>query len=114
MAGHGKSNRRVKHANGISRHRLRNARGKTAKKTCALCRNVLHGTPHGKKASQVSKLAKSEKRPSGLFGGILCSKCRHRIMEEAIRIHAGNKSAEESGLSERGFVEQALQYLNNQ
>lgn len=113
MAKHGRGNRRTKRVKGIGKNRLHSASKRSAKKTCALCKTVLHGMPHGKRKAGVSKLAKSEKRPTGLFGGILCSQCRSNALEEAIRIQLGAKQMEEIDLTERNFVEQALQHLNS-
>lgn len=113
MGKHGRSNARKKRVKGIGKNRFHSARKKTGKKTCALCQALLHGMPHGKRTAGVSKLAKSEKRPTGLFGGILCSKCRGNALEEAIRVQIGAKQMEEVELVERVFVEQALQRLNS-
>lgn len=113
MAKHGKSNRRTKRVKGIGKNRLHSASKRSGKKTCALCHAILHGMPHGKRKAGISKLAKSEKRPTGLFGGILCSQCRSHALEDAIGIQTGAKQIEEIGLTERDFVEQALQRLNS-
>lgn len=114
MAKHGRGNRRTKRVKGIGKNRLHSASKRSGKKTCSLCGSVLHGMPHGKRKAEISKLAKSEKRPTGLFGGVLCSRCRSNALEEAIRIQIGSKQMEEISLTERNFVEQALQHLNRQ
>ncbi|MBN1941374.1 MAG: 50S ribosomal protein L34e [Candidatus Diapherotrites archaeon] len=66
--------------------------GKSAKKTCALCKAQLHGVPHGAKTSATKKLSKTQKRPSAIFGGILCNKCRSMIAEETAKILSGKES----------------------
>lgn len=82
--------------------------GKTGKRECALCKGQLHGVPHGKGRAQVRKLAKTERRPSGLFGGVLCSGCRTKIVEEAVKVKHGLKAAEQLTLNIKPFVEQIL------
>ncbi|MBN2067807.1 MAG: 50S ribosomal protein L34e [Candidatus Diapherotrites archaeon] len=78
-------------------------RGK--KHHCAVCNSVLHGVPHSKKASEVKRLSKSQKRPSALFAGTLCSKCRTVVAEEAAKISAGTKKIDEVELKLRHYVE---------
>ena len=75
--------------------------GKPGKHHCALCQAVLHGTPHGKAGSAVRKMSKSKRRPSALFAGTLCSKCRSLVVEEAAKV--------ESGIKELRAVELRLQ-----
>jgi len=82
------------------------ARGKTGKRKCAVCKKVLHGTPHGKKASEVRKLSKTKKRPTGLFAGILCGKCRNLVAEEAAKVSSGSKKIGEVELRLKKYVEQ--------
>ncbi len=86
-------------------------REKTGKHVCALCGRPLHGVPHGRRPSQVRKLAKTERRPERVFGGVLCAECTRRILELAFYVRAGVKSMEEIGIRERRFVEQALKVV---
>ncbi len=80
-------------------------KGKTSKRICALCKAVMHGTPHGKTTAEVRKLSKTEKRPTGLFGGVLCGKCRHIVIEEAAKVHSSVKKIEDVELRLKKYVE---------
>lgn len=79
---------------------------KPGKHKCALCPRVMHGTPHGKTSSQVRKLAKTKRRPTALFAGILCNKCRGTVVEEVAKIEAGAKSMNDVELRLRKYVKQ--------
>lgn len=52
---------------------------KPAKAQCAGCGRVLAGVARGR-ASELHKMAKSEKRPERPFGGVLCGGCMRREM----------------------------------
>ena len=80
-------------------------REKTAKRSCAICKGQLHGVPHGKTVAGVSKLSKTEKRPSVPFGGVLCTKCRRQVFEERAKVENGLKKAEDLDLMIKKFVE---------
>ena len=84
---------------------------KASKKKCSLTKAMLHGVPHGKKTAQVRKLSKTQKRPTGMFGGILSASKRKHVFEEAIKVRLGIKPLEAVSLQERNFVEQALQQI---
>jgi len=81
-------------------------RGKTGKHHCALCKGILHGVPHGKDKAQVKKLAKTKRRPTALFAGVLCSKCRAKVAVEAAKMEAGTKKLEEIELRLQNYVKQ--------
>jgi len=57
---------------------------KTAKHKCAVCKNILHGMPHGKRAYEVKRLSKTQRRPENLLASILCPKCRQIAYQEAV------------------------------
>ena len=82
-------------------------RKKTSKQTCALCDGILHGVPHGKNKTGVRKLAKSERRPDVVFGGVLCTRCRKSIIVEAVKVNTGIKTIEDVGLKQKPYVLQA-------
>lgn len=48
---------------------------------CSTCRKPLHGVAKGR-GYQVSKLSKSQKRPSRPYGGNLCSGCMRSLIKE--------------------------------
>ena len=68
------------------------------KAVCEVCKKSLQGTPKGT-VSQKNKLSKTQKRPSILFGGILCNKCRDMVFEEAIKVKLGIKTIEDVSFS---------------
>jgi large subunit ribosomal protein L34e len=79
-------------------------KGKKGKHKCALCKKVLHGTPHSKTKGKITKLSKTQKRPSVPFGGILCSECRTTITDEAIKVISKEKKEEELELKSKKYV----------
>ncbi len=81
------------------------ARGKRGKHLCAVCGSVLHGVPHGKGPAEVRKLSKTKRRPTAVFAGILCSKCRSKVVEEAAKVEAGFKKSDEVELVLQRYVE---------
>ena len=80
--------------------------GKTGKHKCALCKGILHGVPHGKTGTEVRKLSKTKRRPTALFAGILCSKCRHLVVMEAAQVEAKAKKFDEVELRLQDYVKQ--------
>ena len=80
-------------------------REKPSKHHCAICRGILHGTAHGKKVAEISKLSKTQKRPSVVFGGVLCTKCRKAIMEDSAKVISEVKKIEDINLTRRKYVE---------
>lgn len=57
---------------------------KPAKARCAITKEVLKGIPRGR-PYQIRKLAKTEKRPSRPYGGVLSSKASRRVLMERLR-----------------------------
>jgi ribosomal protein L34E len=84
------------------------ARAKTSKHECSNCGKAMHGMPHGKTSSGVRKMGKTERRPSALFAGQLCNKCRALAVEDAAKISAGIKKRENIDLRLKKYVEQLL------
>ena len=84
------------------------AKEKKAKHKCALCKNVLHGTPHSTSVGKITKLSKTQKRPSVVFGGVLCSKCRTQVTDEAIKVISKTKKGEELELKTKKYVLQMI------
>ncbi len=81
-------------------------RGKTAKHHCHLCKGLLHGVPHSKTAAEVRKLSKTKRRPTALFAGILCSRCRSQVVGEAAKVEASTKKIAEVELRLQKYVGQ--------
>lgn len=82
-------------------------REKTGKHHCAICGHELHGVPHGKINVMVSKLSKTEKRPSVPFGGILCTKCRRLVIEQETMVKNGFKKIDGVDFKARKFFASA-------
>lgn len=80
-------------------------RGKPGKHHCALCGAVLQGVPHSKTAAAVRKLSKTQRRPSALFAGTLCTKCRTIVVGEAALLNCGAKQQQDIELRLRKFVQ---------
>ncbi len=78
---------------------------KDTKARCALCNEILFGASHER------GLSKSEKRPSAIFAGTLCNKCRKEVLEEAIKVKEGIKKLEECDIMQRKYIKEALNLL---
>ena len=79
-------------------------RDKTGKSVCALCGATLHGSTGGRRDSEVRKLAKTKRRASVPFGGVLCTKCRRVVAEEKAKLEAGLKEDSQIDLNIKKFV----------
>ncbi|QOR94750.1 50S ribosomal protein L34e [Thermosphaera chiliense] len=51
---------------------------------CSVCGKPLNGVP-SLRPSKMSKLAKTEKRPERMYGGVVCPDCLARGLREAVR-----------------------------
>ena len=80
-------------------------REKSSKHHCAICKGILHGTAHSKSVAEVSKLSKTQKRPSVIFGGVLCTKCRKAVMEDSAKVISEMKKIDDVNLKRRKYVE---------
>lgn len=82
-------------------------KGKKHKKLrCAICEGVLHGVPHGASRSHVAKQSKSQRRPTGMLGGIVCNVCKRMLVNEMAKVNAGIKKMSDTQISIRPFLKQ--------
>lgn len=70
---------------------------------CALCGSKLQAVPK-RSASGMRKLAKTEKRPQRVFGGVLCGNCTRLVLKEKARLKAGVLAEGELDLVRGKFV----------
>ena len=87
------------------------ANEKHSKHTCASCEKILHGVPHGKNKSDISKLSKTQRRPSVVFGGILCPECRTVVIQEAAKVKYGLKDKNRIDLKMKKYIDQAMNFV---
>ncbi len=90
---------------------FRGEREKPRKLLCAVCSGQLSGVQHGQKKSKLGKNSKTQKRPSVLFGGILCATCREIVLIEAIKIKSGLKKPVKTSFAIKPFVEIAIKRI---
>ena len=57
---------------------------KPSKAVCAHCKKVLAGVPHATSA-KMRNMPKTAKRPQRPYGGILCSACMRKLLQEKAR-----------------------------
>lgn len=57
---------------------------KPSRARCAICGSELHGVP-ALRPYQLSKLAKTEKRPERPYGGVICHRCLVLALKESTR-----------------------------
>ncbi|MGC9011400.1 MULTISPECIES: 50S ribosomal protein L34e [Thermogladius] len=51
---------------------------------CAICGRPLNGVPR-LRPSQLRKLAKTEKRPERIYGGVICPSCLAKLIRRSVR-----------------------------
>ncbi len=85
---------------------------KHSKHRCALCQNTLSGVPHGKNVAQRKKLSKTQRRPTGMLGGILCGSCRSLIVSETAKVKAEIKQTSEVDLRYQPYITQIEKRVN--
>jgi ribosomal protein L34E len=83
-------------------------RGKTSKKRCPITGEILHGVPHGKTPNEIRKLSKTERRPETIFGGVLSSRARTMVIDEAAKVYSKIKSISDVDLKLRNYVKAVL------
>ena len=71
---------------------------------CAICDCKLNAVPRGS-VVEMRKLAKTEKRPERVFGGVLCHACTQQIVKEKVRIGAGVINRKDVPLMHLKYVE---------
>ncbi|MGC8851164.1 MAG: 50S ribosomal protein L34e [Candidatus Micrarchaeia archaeon] len=76
---------------------------KPAHAKCALCGAKLNAVPR-KRKGELSKLAKTEKRPERKFGGILCANCTQTLLKERARLQAGVLNKEDVSLTHFKYI----------
>lgn len=76
---------------------------KTSKPKCGLCHAVLLGVARGTPL-EISKLGKSERRPSRPFGGVLCSKCAREVSVLKAVVKLKLKKKEDVPISLSGYI----------
>ena len=108
MSGHEMTKKQKKKRTTSGKTKIVYKKNKPAKKKCALCDRQLHGVPHSKSISEISKLSKTQKRPNVIFGGVLCNKCRENIIREAALVKTKEKKIEEVLIKKRKFTEEVL------
>ncbi len=88
-------------------------KGKKHKKLrCAICDQVMHGVSHGANRSRMAKLSKTQRRPTGMFGGILCNECKRMIITEMAKVNAGVKKMSDTDISIRPYMKQIEKQVN--
>lgn len=104
--------KKVKRRKSVSgKHSFKAERERPKKILCALCSKQLSGILHGQKKSEVEKHSRTAKRPTGLFGGALCVKCRQNVMVEAIKVKSGIKALQKVKFSIKPYVEIAMNFV---
>ncbi len=83
------------------------SRAKREKAECAITGMNLHGTGNQSKA-KVRARAKTARRPSVKFGGMLSSRARKRIWENMVLVETGRKTMQEVPAGIRHFVKDAM------
>jgi len=72
--------------------------------SCGICAKKLQGVPKG----DLRKLSKTEKRPSILFGGVLCNTCRDSVFDDAIMLKTGLIDEKQISFKKKHYVKEAM------
>jgi len=91
--------------------KVRYKRKHPGKHHCALDKSVLHGMPHNKKNYEVRKLAKTKRRPSVMFGGILSGNSRKKVIEEAVKVKYFGKKTSNTDLRMKKYLDAAIKRI---
>jgi len=78
---------------------------------CGLCKELLRGVTRGNK-TKINKSSKTGKRPSSLLAGVLCNKCRIKIIEEAIKVKHEIKKMEDTEITLRKYIQQIISVVD--
>jgi len=78
--------------------------GKPAGAVCAICDARLNAVPK-RDPTAMRKLAKTEKRPERIFGGVLCHACVEQLIKERIRLQSGDLQKEDVDLLHLKYLE---------
>lgn len=82
-------------------------KGKKHKKLrCAICNDVLHGVSHGASRSHIAKQSKTQRRPTGMLGGIVCNVCKRMLVTEMAKVKSGVKKMSDTQISIRPYLAQ--------
>lgn len=84
---------------------------KTSKHKCAVCKATLHGMPHCKRAIEVKRLSKTERRPENLLSSVLCPKCRKVAYLDAVMLKHNVKSEEDLDLRYVKYIKMILKKI---
>src|SRR3989338_9866361 len=78
--------------------------GKPSKAICAICAAKLNAVPN-RIPSEMRKLAKTEKRPERVFGGVLCGGCTSTVLKEKSRLSNASIMREHVPLNHLKYVD---------
>lgn len=84
---------------------------KTSNHKCAICKSTLHGMPHGKRAFEVKRLSKTERRPENLLSSVLCPVCRQITYQEAVLFKNNVKSKTDIDFKYMKYVDMILKKI---
>jgi large subunit ribosomal protein L34e len=104
-----KKKKSVRTPGGVSKKVI--VKKKTSKHKCALCKEMLHGMPHGKRPFEVKKLKKTERRPENLLASMLCPVCRDIIYQEAVMLKYKLKTEKDIDLKNLKYVNMILKRI---
>lgn len=71
--------------------------------SCALCGGKLQAVPR-RSASGMRALAKTEKRPQRVFGGVLCFGCTSKVLKERARLSSGSLTRAEVDFTHLPYI----------
>jgi len=77
-----KKHKKIRTPRGIIKRQL--VKKKTGIHKCAICKEMLHGMPHGKRVFEVQKMSKTERRPEAPLASMICPICRKDVYLSAV------------------------------
>jgi ribosomal protein L34E len=108
MVAPGKRNLKKKFVKVIKKTKEIRFRDSSKGSVCGICHKKLQGVPKG----DLRKMSKTEKRPSILFGGVLCNTCRDSIFDDAIMLKLNIIKDSDVSFKKKVYVNQALKHID--
>ncbi|MFH1106906.1 MAG: 50S ribosomal protein L34e [Candidatus Micrarchaeota archaeon] len=76
---------------------------KPSKARCAICGAKMFAVPN-RSIVGMRKLAKTQKRPERVFGGVLCHTCVQQLLKEKLRLQAGAHTEADIGVVHLKYI----------
>ncbi|MCX8158553.1 MAG: hypothetical protein N3D73_02690 [Candidatus Diapherotrites archaeon] len=112
MSGHAITKKKVIRRTPKGQKTILLKRKEKVKPECHICKSKLHGAIYERSPAKIHRKSKTQRRPNSIFGGVLCPKCREKVIIDASLIKLKQKNIEDVSNKERYFIESVLRRLS--